>query len=44
MIIGDGISSRDIFVPGQLFPFGGIVLHANSAGRLDQFDSFAPKH
>ena len=44
LIIAEGISSRDLFVTGQLFAFGSIVLHANSAGHRDQIDNFAPEH
>ena len=34
LVIGDGIRTRDVFVPSQLFAFGSIVLHANSTGHL----------
>ena len=44
LIIGEGIRSGDFFVPGQLFVFSSIVLHANPTGRLDQIDNFAPEH
>jgi hypothetical protein len=44
LIVGEGIGSRDFFVPGQLFAFGSIVLHADPTGRLDQIDNFAPEH
>ena len=30
----------DIFVPGQLFTFNNIILHANSTGRVDHVESF----
>ena len=43
LVISDGIRTGDVFIPGQLFAFGGIVLHANSAGHLDQINNFAPK-
>lgn len=33
----------DLFVPGQLFAFGSIMLHADSTGHLDQIDNFAPE-
>lgn len=42
LVISDGIRSGDVFVPGQLFAFGSIVLHANQAGRLGQVGSFTP--
>lgn len=44
LIIGDGISIGDIFLPDQLSMFGSIVEHADSTGHLDQVDSFAPEH
>ena len=40
--INSNIGCGDIFVPGQLFAFGSIVLHANTAGRLDRVESFVP--
>jgi hypothetical protein len=42
LLISDGIRSGDIFVPGQLFAFGSIMLHADPTGHLDQVDSFTP--
>lgn len=36
------IGCGDVFVPGQLFAFGSVVLHANSTGRLDHVKSFPP--
>ena len=36
--------SRETFLPGQVFVFGGFVLHANLIGRLEQVDSYAPGH
>ena len=44
LFIGVGVNTRYIFIPGQLFAFGIIVLHANSVGHLEQVDSFAPEH
>ena len=44
LIIGDGISSGDPFVPGQLFLFGSIVLHANPTYHLDLINNFTPEH
>jgi hypothetical protein len=44
LIMGEGIRSGDFFIPGQLFAFGSIVLHADLTGHLDQIDNFAPKH
>ena len=31
-----------IFLPEQIFLFGGFVLQANSLGHLEQIDSYAP--
>jgi hypothetical protein len=44
LLINDGICRGGIFVPGQLFAFGSVVLHANPTGHLDQVDSFTPEH
>ena len=44
LVLGEDISSIDLFVLGQLFAFGSIVLHANSIGRLDKIENFAPEH
>jgi hypothetical protein len=42
LVIGDGIRTGNIFVPGQLFTFGSIMLHADPTGRLGLVGSFAP--
>ena len=34
----------EVFLPGQLFVFGGFVLRANSLGHLEQIESYAPDH
>ena len=34
----------EVFLPEQLFIFGGFVLRANSLGHLEQIDSCAPGH
>ena len=39
-LISDGIRGGDIFIPGQLFAFGNVMLHADPAGRLSRVDSF----
>ena len=44
LVIGDGIRIGETIVPGQLFAFGGIILHATSVGHLDQVNNFAPQH
>ena len=33
-----------VFLPGQIFMFGGSALRANSFGHLEQIDSYAPGH
>ena len=38
----DGITAEEIFPPSQLFVFGGFALRANSTGRLEKIDSYAP--
>ena len=43
-IICNNAVSGEIFFPGQIFLFGGFMLHANSIGRLEQIDSYAPGH
>ena len=44
LFINDDAASRETFLPGQVFVFGGFVLRANSIGRLEQVDSNAPGH
>ena len=34
----------EAFLPGQIFVFGGFALRANSFGRLEQIESYAPGH
>ena len=34
----------EIFLPGEIFVFGGFALRANSLGRLEQIESYAPDH
>ena len=36
--------SRETFLPGQLFVFGGFALRAVSTGHLEQIDNYAPGH
>ena len=43
-IICNNTSLREVFLPGQIFVFGGFALRANSLGRLEQIDSYAPGH
>ena len=44
LFINDDAASREIFLPRQVFVFGGFVLRANSIGHLEQVDSYAPGH
>ena len=34
----------EVFLPGQIFVFGGFALRANSLGHLEQIKSYAPGH
>ena len=34
----------EVFLPGQIFVFGGFVLWSNSLGHLEQIDIYAPGH
>ena len=43
-IIGNDAIQGEVFLPGQIFVFGGFVLRANSLGQLEQIDSYAPSH
>ena len=43
-IIYNNVVAKDIFLPGQIFVFGGFALRANSLGHLEQIDSYAPGH
>ena len=41
-IIYNDAALREVFLPGQIFIFGGFALQANSLGHLEQIDSYAP--
>ena len=41
IIINDAVQG-EIFLPGQIFVFGGFALRANSLGHLEQIESYAP--
>ena len=43
-IIGNDAIQGEVFLPGQIFIFGGFVLRANSLGHLEQIESYAPGH
>ena len=41
-IIGNDAIEGEVFLPGQIFIFGGFALQANSLGHLEQIKSYAP--
>ena len=41
-IIGNDAIQGKVFLPGQIFVFGGFVLRANSLGHLEQIESYSP--
>ena len=43
-IIDNDAIQGEAFLPKQIFAFGGFVLRANSLGRLEQINSYAPDH
>ena len=43
-IIGNNAIQGEVFLPGQIFVFGGFVLRANSLGHLEQIYGYAPGH
>ena len=43
-IISNDAVQGEVFLPGQIFVFGGFVLRANSLGQLEQIQSYAPGH
>ena len=43
-IIYNNAVQSEVFVPGQIFVFGGFALRANSLGHLEQIDSYVPGH
>ena len=44
LFINNDAASRETFLPGQVFVFGGFMLRANSISHLEQVDSYAPGH
>ena len=40
-IIGNDAIHGVVFLPGQIFVFGGFALRANSLGHLEQIESYA---
>ena len=43
IIFNDAVQG-EVFLPGQIFIFGGFVLRANSLGHLEQIKSYTPVH
>ena len=43
-IVHSDAVQAETFLLGQIFVFGGFALRANSLGRLEQIDSYAPGH
>ena len=43
-IIYNNTALGEVFLPGQIFVFGGFALWANSLGHLEQIDSYDPGH
>ena len=41
-IIGNDAIQGEVFLPRQIFVFGGFVLRANSLGHLEQIEGYAP--
>ena len=41
-IIANDAIQGEVFLPEQIFVFGGFVLRANSLGHLEQIESYAP--
>ena len=42
LIIDNDAIQGEVFLPGQIFVFGGFALRANSLGHLEQIESYAP--
>ena len=43
-IISNNAVQGEVFLPRQIFVFGGFALRANSLGHLEQIESYAPGH
>ena len=41
-VIYKDVVQGEVFLPGQIFIFGGFALRANSLGYLEQINSYAP--
>ena len=44
LIIGNDAIQGEVFLPEQIFVFGGFALRANLLGHLEQIGSYAPSH
>ena len=44
LIVNNDAVHGEIFLPGQIFVFGGFALRANSLGHLEQIESYALGH
>ena len=44
LIISNDAVQGEVFLPGQIFVFGGFALQSNSLGHLEQIESYAPGH
>ena len=44
LVIYNNAALGEVFLPGQIFVFGGFALRANSLGHLEQIDSYALGH
>ena len=43
-IIYNNVVQGEVFLPGQIFVFGGFAPRANLLGHVEQIDSYAPGH
>ena len=43
-VIYNNAAPGEVFLPSQIFVFGGFALRANSPGHLEQIDSYATGH
>ena len=43
-VIYNNAALEEVFLPGQIFVFGGSTMRANSLGHLEQIDSYALGH
>ena len=41
-IVYNSAVQGEVFLPGQIFVFGGFVLRANSLGHLEEIESYGP--